>query len=235
MVPLRPYLANRRFARRAAPLLLGLMLTPGVDAADAASIADSWLAYQTNVATWTARVTQTRRLKSMVQPLTATGRVWFAAPNLFRWELGDPPQTIAVRQPDQMLVIYPRLKRVEQYPLDSGHPGPWRDALALLEAGFPRSRAELERRFRLLDHTATPELQSLTLQPRSTSARRLMPRIRVGIDPATHQLRFTEIEFADGSTMRNDFHEPALNPPLPEGTFSPAIHPNWEIVQPGNP
>ena len=33
------------------------------------------------------------------QVLTESGHVWFAAPNRFRWELGHPAKTIAVRQP----------------------------------------------------------------------------------------------------------------------------------------
>src|SRR3954453_5232517 len=80
---------------------------------------------QTNLQTWEADFVQTRCLKALTQPLTATGHVWFAAPNRFRWELGQPPQTIAVRQTEQLLVIYPRLKRVERYPLDSAKAGPW--------------------------------------------------------------------------------------------------------------
>ena len=76
-------------------------------AANADSVLAAWLNAQTNVQTWSASVIQTRALKSLTRPLTATGHVWFAAPNRFRWELGDPPQTIAVRQADQMLVIYP--------------------------------------------------------------------------------------------------------------------------------
>jgi len=77
-----------------------------------------WISAQTNLQTWSAEVTQTRALKTLTQPLIAQGRVWFAAPNRFRWELTSPSQTIAVRQPEQMLVIYPRLKRAERYPLN---------------------------------------------------------------------------------------------------------------------
>ena len=40
-----------------------------------------WLDAQTNVSTWSAEFIQTRTLASLTQPLTATGRVWFAAPN----------------------------------------------------------------------------------------------------------------------------------------------------------
>src|SRR5207253_1472077 len=69
----------------------------------------AWLSAQTNIQTWSADFAQTRTLKSLTQPLMGTGRVWFAAPNRFRWELGNPAQTIAVRQPDELSVIYPRL------------------------------------------------------------------------------------------------------------------------------
>src|SRR5438477_10533859 len=95
-----------------------------------------WLNAQTNVQAWSADFVQTRTLKSLIQPLTATGHVWFAAPNRFRWELGNPAQTIAVRQSDEMLVIYPLLKRAERYPLASAQTAQWRDTLALLDAGF---------------------------------------------------------------------------------------------------
>src|SRR5881275_532448 len=67
-------------------------------------VLSSWLAAQTNFQTWSADFVQTRALKSLAQPLTATGQVWFAAPNRFRWEIGHPPKTIAVRATDEMLI-----------------------------------------------------------------------------------------------------------------------------------
>src|SRR4051812_40808007 len=73
-------------------------------AADAFPVS-AWLAAQTNLQTWSADLTQTRRLKTLTQPLTSTGHVWFVAPNQFRWEIGSPAQTIAVRAGEEMLVI----------------------------------------------------------------------------------------------------------------------------------
>src|SRR5690349_18064255 len=125
-------------------VLLGFVL--GIAGANAAALDPeviAWLAAQTNVHSWSADFVQTRSLKSLTQPLTASGHVWFEAPNRFRWELGQPAQTIAVRAADELLVIYPRLKRVERFPLSGEQTGPWRDAMALLEAGFPRSEADL--------------------------------------------------------------------------------------------
>jgi outer membrane lipoprotein-sorting protein len=198
----------------------------------ASSVLATWLASQTNIHTWSAEVVQTRALKSLTQPLTATGHVWFAAPNRFRWELGDPAQTIAVRQAEQMLIIYPRLKRAEKYPLTGDHTGQWRDTLALLEAGFPRSQEELETRFRVLAESTTGQLHEVALQPRSASARRLMPQIKIVFATNDFALRATELHFADGSTMRTEFKNPVLNPELDESTFTPKIESDVKVVEP---
>src|SRR6185436_14406503 len=112
--------------------------------ADTNAVVNGWLSSQTNLQTWTADFLQTRTFRTLTQPLVATGHIWFATPNRFRWELGSPARTIAVRNADEMFVIYPRLKRAEKYPLGGSAPGEWRDMLSLLDAGFPRNRADLD-------------------------------------------------------------------------------------------
>ena len=202
-------------------------------AEDAADLLDAWLRSQTTLVTWSAEFTQTRTLKTLTQPLVSRGRLWFAAPNQFRWELGDPAQTIALRNPAEMLVIYPRLKRAERYPLAGAGSGPMRDMLALLEAGFPRSRVELESQFRLVRQETLAGVQELTLQPKSAAARRLMPQFKLAFSPADQGLRATELQFADGSTMRNDFTNAVRNPVLATNLFVPALGVDFTITQPG--
>lgn len=192
----------------------------------------SFLSAQTNLQTWSADLTQIRRLKTLAQPLSSTGRVWFAAPNKFRWEIGSPAQTIAVRGGDEMLVIYPRLKRVEKYPLAGDKMGPWKDTLALLEAGFPRSEAEIESRFKVLSVTPTNDVFNAVMEPRSSSARRMMPLITIAFATNNFQLRATELQFADGSTMRNEFRNSQLNPQIDPALFTPKMEADWKVVEP---
>ena len=201
---------------------------------NASAITAEWVAAQTNIHSWSAEFVQTRRFKSLTQPLTATGHVWFAAPNRFRWELGQPPQTIAVRAPTELLVIYPHppLKRVEHFPLVGGQAGPWRDALALLEAGFPRNQSELQAEYNLLSQSLTDHICEVTLQPKSAAAQRMMPHIKIDFDTTDFSLRATELEFADGSTMRNDFKNPVLNPPIDEKLFAPEIPADYKNIEP---
>jgi outer membrane lipoprotein-sorting protein len=203
-----------------------------VAVAQAGSLVDSWLNAQTNIHTWSAEVVQTRNLKSLAKPLSKEGLVWFAAPNRFRWELGTPAETIAVRNATEMLVIYPRLKRAERFPLDQQNTGPFKDTLALLDAGFPRGRADLDERFNIASQSVSNEVCTLVLQPKSPSARRMMPELRIAFGTNDWTLRSTELKFADGSTMHNAFRNPKLNPPIAENLFNPPLQADIKIVEP---
>lgn len=216
-------------------LTLALLSGPVVAAAAPPTLlppVKSWLAAQTNVHTWSADFIQTRTLQSLTIPLTATGQVWFAAPDRFRWELGQPAETIAVGTGTDLLLIYPQLKRVERMPLTGKQTGPWRDALAMLQAGFPQSEAALNERYLVLSQSSTNQRCHLLLQPRSAAARRMMPHIQIDFGAQDGSLLGTELEFADGSKLRNDFRHTVLNPKLDESIFTPPIPPDYKVVEP---
>lgn len=200
-------------------------------AADANQLT-TWLNAQAKIHTWSADFTQTRILKSLAQPLKSTGHVWFEAPNRFRWELGQPAQTIAVRAPEEMVVIYPRLKHAEEFPLTGEQAGQWRDVVKLLDAGFPRSQTEMESEYNILAQHVTDDICELTLQPKSTTARKMMPQIKIAFSTKDSSLRSTELQFADGSIMRNDFKNPEINPKVDESRFNPKIPDDYEVSKP---
>jgi len=201
-------------------------------AADSDPMFDRWFAAQTNILSWTADFTQTRALKVLTQPLVATGKVWVQVPGLFRWELGQPPQTIALRQPDQLLLIYPRLKRAEKYSLTDVPPGPLKDALALLDASFPRDRANMESRFRLLSAAETNSMLQVTLEPKSSAARKFINEIMIAFRTNDFAIAVTAMKFSDGSSLRNDFTNTVINPSIPPETFTPKLASDITIVEP---
>lgn len=200
-----------------------------IRAVDQEEIISRWLHHQTNVQTWAADFVQTRNLKALAQPLVSTGQVWFAAPQNFRWELGRG-QTIAIRSNETMLVAYPRLKRAEKYDFQAAGPSEWKDALSLLQSGFPRSRAEIDQQFRILSLVETNKLYTLSLQPRSLGARKMMPQINVYLS-TNEMLAGTELMFVDGSTMRNDFQNVRTNVGL-DGKFDLSVPGDFKLVEP---
>ena len=192
----------------------------------------NWLAAQSTLKTWTADFTQTRTLKTLKQPLRSHGRLIFAAPNSFRWQLGDPAQTIAIRNSNEMSVIYPKLKRAERYPLTGAGNEPWRDALALMDAGFPSSAAELASRFKLLFLQFTNDLAQIRMEPRSSMAKKFMSEVQLVLRTNDFTMIANQLQFADGSILRNDFTNAVKNPELPSDAFRADIPADYTIVDP---
>lgn len=219
MVPFRSHLAAALMALSAC-------------AADDFPLLTRWLASQANVQTWSADVVQTRTLKTLAQPLTANGKILFSAPNCFHWQLGNPPQTVAIRGTNEMVVMYPRLKRAERYPLDKMAAGQMRDLMTLIDAGFPRTRADLEAQFKVLAVEEKEGLSQIRLQPKSAAARKLMPELRIFIDPNESHPRATEMLFADGSTMRNIFTNTVVNPTIDPAQFNTAPPAEFKVTEP---
>lgn len=216
-------------------LMFGVFLlisTFAARAADTNAVLNGWLAAQTNLQTWTADFTQTRTLKTLTRPLVATGHLWFATPNRFRWELQSPSQTIALRATDEMWVIYPKLKRAERYPVNAKSAGEWKDALALLEAGFPRDRKDFESRFHILSLGETNGSWQLSLQPSSAFAKKMMKEIVIGLATNDYALTSTEMVFVDGSRMRNDFTKGVMNSGFDPSVFEWKPPADYKVTEP---
>jgi outer membrane lipoprotein-sorting protein len=214
-----------------ANLVLASSLALGFTALASTDIAP-YLNAQAELQSWTADFVQTRTLKSLKQPLKTPGHLYFVAPNVFRWELGNPTQTVAVRRSNEVLLIYPPLKRAERYPLTTGERSPWQDMLSLLEAGFPRSQRELESRFKVVSSQVSQGKARIVLQPKAASARRWVQEMELVFDAETKSLMATELRFADGSSLRNDFSNERKNPAIAPELFDPQIPPDYKIVEP---
>jgi outer membrane lipoprotein-sorting protein len=236
MVSLRPGLAGRKIEMKMLRQLffaLGIFSAlQNVRADETNSVLDSWFAAQKNVHAWSADFVQTRTLKTLTQPLTARGRIYFSAPNDFRWELGQPAQTIALRHGDEMFVIYPRLKRAERYPMGANAPQQLRDTMSLLQAGFPRDRKEFDSQFKILSLAETNGTWQLSLQPKSKFALQMMPELRITLATNDFLLAGTELVFVDGSRMRNDFTNSVLNPPLDKNLFEWQPPTDFKVTSP---
>ena len=60
----------------------------------------------------------------------------------------------------------------------------------------------------------------------------MMPQITLAFATNDFQLRATELQFGDGSTMRNEFRNAELNPKLDATVFAPKLDPDFKIVEP---
>jgi outer membrane lipoprotein-sorting protein len=195
---------------------------------------NQWFEVQTNLQNWSGDFTQTRHLTVLNQPLVSAGKVWVKRGE-FRWELGQPAQTIVLRTPDELLIVYPRLKRAEKYPLGAVPGGPMKDALALLDASLPRDRASMEEHFRLVSAALTNAVLQMTLQPRSKAARKFIGEVVIGFHTNDFTIASTEMKFADGSRLENNFTNVLSNQPLPPDLFETSLPPDYTVAEPLKP
>ncbi len=218
-------------------IILAMMLVlsgKNLRAGDTNTVLDGWFAAQTKVQSWSADFIQTRSLKTLTQPLVATGRVDFAMPGNFRWEIGRTARTVAVGDGSVMFVIYPLLKRAEKYPLGASAPKQWRDMLSLLQVGFPHSRKEFDAQFAMRSLTEANGVWQLSLAPQSDLARQMMPELRLGLATNDFSLRSTEMIFVDGSRMRSDYTNAVLNQPLEPERFHWTPPADFKVTTPFN-
>ena len=211
-------------------LLSSVEADPGIDSSR--EFLNTWMDQQANIKTWSADVVQIRNLKSLVRPLKSRGQVWFLQPNRFRWQLGDPPRTIAVRKDDELLIIYPRLKQIERFAAGEDIDPAWKQVLALLEVGFPSDSDTFFARYELVRTTRLKKSWKFELRPAAEIARKLLDRVMVQISTRDFTLLATELVFPDGSTMKNEFIHRQLNPDLDEGLFDFQIEEGYTVVNP---
>jgi outer membrane lipoprotein-sorting protein len=195
-------------------------------------VMEAWLKRQASLRSWSADVLQTRTLKSLARPLQTPGQVWFMQPNRFRWQLGDPPRTIAIRTQEELAVIYPRLKQVERYPSSDDLDSSWRQVLALLEVGFPSDTESFRARYDLISGIRSGEIWRFKLRPSDMEAQRLLEQILIEVSAEDFTLLATELIFPDGSTMRNQFSGHRFNPSLDEMQFELQIEEGYRVVYP---
>lgn len=231
MVSIHPYLGRWRVGLRFCLWMLLWLAAPALHADDYEAQFNKWFAVQTNTQNWSADFTQTRSLVALSEPLTSAGKVW-VKPGEFRWELGQPPQTIVVRNPDELLILYPRFKRAELYPMDKIPPGPIKDAMALMDVSLPRDRATMEQHFQLMSATETNSVLQMTLQPKSISARQFIGTVVIGFHTNDFVIADSEMKFSDGSTLRNDFTNVVFNQKMDPKLFATNIPPDYSVVEP---
>ena len=58
---------------------------------------------------------QTRALRVLKDTLARPGRIYFRAPDAFRWEVGDPARTIVLRKGDTAYLIDPAKKHAQRF------------------------------------------------------------------------------------------------------------------------
>ncbi len=212
--------------------LLTFALAPVTQAAPDLAPLDQWLSRQEGVASLSASFTQTRKLKTFNKPLVSQGKLSFQEPESFRWEITDPSPSILIFGPEQVTMLYPKMQRAEVMSMADIAKTKYADTFELIKSGFPRSRKDLEKRFKIEGLEKKGEVYELRLSLKKRGSDNPVKEARVYFSPETAGINSTELELADGSLIRNDFNSMNLNAKVPASAFDQSLPEGTKVSEP---
>lgn len=183
------------------------------------SVVQRWLATNTGVGSLQIDFTQTRRMRSVKLPVRQDGTLWLDyGAHRFRWQTGDPAQTIVVSQGNNILIMRTPMKRYEIRPAGSGGaPG-----MAALANGFPRTLAEFQQRYRVLETRPEANTKRIVTRPLGAGGRGVDTFTFV-VDGSHHRLLGIEIDLEDGSSVNTVFSRVQTNVGMARDLFKPSL------------
>jgi outer membrane lipoprotein-sorting protein len=196
-------------------LFAALALVSAAPAPDTAPL-EAWLERQAGIETLQAEFTQERTLPALKKPVSTPGTLALHRDGRLRWNLGDPPKTVAISDGESIQLIDVEKRRVHTVPADSPRARPF----TLL--GGETLGADLDEfleTFEAVESRVSRGIYQLTARPRDAALRRRIPWVFFDIDPADDTLRALEIQLADDSRIRTIFTDVRLNADLPDGLF----------------
>ncbi len=182
-------------------------------------VVERWLATNSGLSSVKIDFTQTRQMRSVSRSVSQDGTLWLDYANhRFRWQTGDPAQTIVVSLGSDILIIRTPGKKYEVRPAGSGGaPG-----MAALAHGFPRTLAEFLQKYRVLE--TRPEANTKRIVTRALGeAGRGVETFTFVVDASHHRLLGIEIDLEDGSSVQTVFRRVETNVPVTQALFQPPV------------
>ena len=187
---------------------------------------EKWLERMEGMNSVEATFVQQKYLRTLRKPLTTTGHFWLQRPDDFRWELGDPPSTIAIRKQDILTVIEPKKKRAQRISLVSKKSKGESEVPASIHSvskTFPRTMEELDEHFDILGIEKKGKVYELTLKPDDKNLAKTMRKVIFFIDVEKYFLHGVELHFRDKSRVLTTFTKLNFNPTIPADLLSPDL------------
>lgn len=170
-----------------------------------------WAETQKNVGDMEVPFLQTRTTPALKQPVVTKGRFWRFADGCFRWELGEPADTVLVHDAQEFRVQ--EGTGADWRVLDAEDPR-WRMWSRFL-SGREASPEELQRHFLVDEEVQSETVTAISLRPKAPFMRRHLRQLDLQISPQTARLVQLRVLQGDGSTLLMTFESPRS---VPSGT-----------------
>jgi outer membrane lipoprotein-sorting protein len=199
-------------------LLAAATMTKAQSAPDM-EVVERWLGSNSGANSLKIDFSQTRTMSSLKVPVRQQGTLWLDyGNNRFRWQTGDPAQTIVVSQGRNILILRTPMKRYEIRPAGSGGaPG-----MAALANGFPRNLGDFQRKYRVIEIRSQSNTHRIVARPLGSGGKGVSSFTFV-VEASKYRLLGIEIDLEDGSSVNTTFSRVQSNAAMPSVLFKPDL------------
>jgi outer membrane lipoprotein-sorting protein len=211
---------------------IAFFLTIAVSAADSPANAgraalEKWFAAAAKVKTVQADFEQLRKLRSVRNPLRKPGKMWMdKSGDLFRWQVGDPPELLAVRTKGGGMTVLDAKKSLARVwskdALEAEEKQGRGQGFAMLNSMQNASIADFDRDFDLAaaeQDAANPALWRFDWKFKDGKISMSVLRLAVTANVSNGALHEFTLHMRDGSTMGTVIRSYKLNGALPAEVF----------------
>lgn len=196
-------------------------------AAAARAALEKWFATAAEVKTVQAEFDQLRKLKSVRNPLRKPGRLWMdKGAGLFRWQVGDPPELLAVRSKDGGMAVLDSKQKVARVwsreALETEEKQGRGQGFAMLNSMQNASLADFDRDFTLAawkQDAANPALWHFDWKFKDGKIGLFVLRLTIVANTADGSMQSFTLHMRDGSSMGTVIRSYQLNAGIPAATF----------------
>ncbi|MBA4146703.1 MAG: outer membrane lipoprotein carrier protein LolA [Verrucomicrobia bacterium] len=179
-----------------------------------------WIDQQKGIESLQTDFTQSRTLKTRKAPLVSNGTFAFQAPDSLRWQVGEPVQEVVLRNGRSLYLISAQKKKAKHLVADTISEKTRMQSLGMMEFPFVKDFADFERQFDVVNVKTVDDQCDLELALKDKRAARYIKKMLLSFQVKTGNLVVFELQFRDGSKLRNDFSNIRVNQPMDSKIFT---------------
>lgn len=183
----------------------------------------TWVENQKGLKSLRAEFTQERKLRTLKKPLTSEGKFWFQAPDQFRWEIGDPPKSIAIHSGSELTVLDTAKMEAEVIDTSNDEDDSRSRFAAFFDLSVPQTWEAFEAALHVVSVERDGETWVAQLTPKDPKRIRGVKSIAFRLDAKARQLLAFSLLFRDGSTLQSVFTKLERNASVDGGRFAPSL------------
>lgn len=189
-------------------------------AVDQLSPVRQWIDRQSSVTSVEASFVQERHFKALKRPIIHAGKLWFKSPSLFRWQIGTPVESVAIKRRSELFLLRPQKMTGEHFTQSSDRLRRTAPGTLFFDLGFPRSHEDFTEKFTVTNVTLMDGSYYISVKVNDIRTSLALRKIVFEVDAKSFRTKGIVMRFRDSSSVNTRFSAVRENSSLDDSLFS---------------